>query len=53
MKDEERKKSHTGNYKKWSDHMGSAAFDLADRFVILHLRERENWWQVEIFSGIF
>lgn len=29
------KKSHTGNYKKWSDHMGSAAFDLADRFVIL------------------
>lgn len=21
--------------KKWSDHMGSAAFDLADRFVIL------------------
>ena len=27
MKDEDRKKSHTGNYKKWSDHMGSAAFD--------------------------
>jgi hypothetical protein len=35
MKKEKRKKSHTGNYKKWSDHMGSAAFDLADRFVIL------------------
>ena len=30
-----KEKNHTGNCKKWSDHMGSAAFDLADRFPVL------------------